>query len=48
MKVDGVGGVANVTEYDTYAAGTFSGNMYDSLSKQTYPLTGTFKFQVKP
>jgi hypothetical protein len=48
MKINGNNGVANVTEYDTYAAGTFSGNMYDSLTKQTYPLTGTFKFQVKP
>jgi hypothetical protein len=44
----GSGGTATLTEYDSFAVGTFSGNMYDSVSQNTSPLTGNFKFKLTP
>jgi hypothetical protein len=46
--ITGSGGTATLTEYDSFAVGTFGGNMYDSISLNTYPLTGNFKIKLTP
>ena len=46
--IAGVGETATLSEYDSFAVGTLSGNMYDSISQKTYPLTGNFKIKITP
>jgi hypothetical protein len=48
MTINGTGASCTVTEYDSFAAGTLSGNMFDSVSNKTYPLTGSFKVRLTP
>jgi hypothetical protein len=47
-NIAGAGETATLTEYDSFAVGTLSGNMYDSISQETYPLTGSFKIKITP
>lgn len=47
-NIVGAGETSILTEYDSFAVGTLSGNMYDSVSQKSYPLTGNFKIKITP